>query len=61
MERVTPHRFRIAPGVTTSSSGDPIAFGDSVRSLLDGRDFGGVATSVPDIRVVPWNVLCFSA
>lgn len=32
----------------TSSTSDPISFDDSVRSLLDGRNFAGVATIGPD-------------
>ncbi|MFE6173907.1 PPOX class F420-dependent oxidoreductase [Streptomyces sp. NPDC056464] len=32
----------------TTSASDPILFDDSVRSLLDGRNFAGVATLGPD-------------
>lgn len=32
----------------TSSTSDPIAFDDSVRALLDGKNFAGAATLGPD-------------
>ncbi|MFE5888579.1 PPOX class F420-dependent oxidoreductase [Streptomyces sp. NPDC056462] len=32
----------------TSSTSDPVSFDDSVRSLLDGKNFAGVATLGPD-------------
>lgn len=40
------HLINLSP-MTTSTS-DPISFDDSVRSLLDGRNFASVATLGPD-------------